>query len=272
MDWDGTAVAPPVLFLHAFTGNGLAAFPLARLIGGRRRLIAPDLRGRGHSDMPVSEYGVPMHITDVLGLLDSLYLEKVVVAGHSFGAAIGVHLAAKYPDRVAGLTLFDGGAVPSEAAATVLDAYYGSLQYRYSSMDQYVDRFRTAPLYQPWTGELEALVRSNLTLQPDGTYMRRVPRYVIDADRRNQNGTAWTQLPDLYPQIRCPVLIVRAGHGVFGREDQVLPDDVITVMKAGMPAAEVFTVDSAGHTSLLTIPHEGRDHALIRFLGLADGA
>lgn len=272
MDWESASPAPPVLFLHAFTGNGLAALPLGRLLDGRRRLIAPDLRGRGHSDMPVSEYGIPMHMTDVLGLLDRLHLDRAVVAGHSFGAAIAVHLAAKAPKRVAGLILFDGGAVPSDAAVRVLDAYYGNLQYRYPSVEPYMDRFRHAPLYQPWTDDLDALVRSNLTLQPDGTYMRRVPRYVIDADRRSQNGVAWTQLPALYPQIRCPVLIVRAGHGVLGREDQVLPDEVIATMRDGMPHAEVVTVDDAGHTSLLTIPHVERDDALRRFLGLAAGA
>jgi pimeloyl-ACP methyl ester carboxylesterase len=271
MDWESATSAPPVLFIHGFTANSLSALSLGALLRGRRRLIAPDLRGRGRSDMPVSEYGIPMHVNDMLTLLDKLNIDRVVVSGHSFGAAIGVFMAAKFPQRISGLLLFDGGAVPSPQALAVLDAYYTNLQYRYASADAYVDRFRQAPLYQPWTEELEILVRSNLYQQPDGTFIRRVPRYVVDADRRSQSVAVWQQLPALYNQVQCPVLIVRAGHGVIGREDQVLSDAVIDAMKAHLPAAEVVTVEPAGHTSVLTIPHAHRDHSILQFLGLGDG-
>jgi pimeloyl-ACP methyl ester carboxylesterase len=271
MDWGSSADEPPILFLHGFTANSLASVPLGKLLAGRRRLIAPDLRGRGRSDMPAGEYGIHTHCNDLIGLMDKLGIERFVVAGHSFGATLAVFLAAQAPHRVAGLILYDGGAVPSKQSMTVLDAYYNSLQYRYPSAEAYVDRFRTTPLYQPWTSELEQLVRSNLVQEPDGTFIRRVPRYVVDADRRSESQNIWQQLPELYKVIECPVLILRAGHGVMGREDQVLSDYVIAIMRQGMPRARVVTVDPAGHTSLLTIPYAERDEAILQFLGLSNG-
>jgi pimeloyl-ACP methyl ester carboxylesterase len=48
------------------------------------RVIAYDLRGRGNSDKPSNGYNLAQHVTDLLGLLNALSLEKVVLLGHSF--------------------------------------------------------------------------------------------------------------------------------------------------------------------------------------------
>ncbi|MEP7286212.1 MAG: alpha/beta hydrolase [Chloroflexota bacterium] len=265
-DWTGDGT--PVLFIHSFTANALAALPLGNLLQNRRRLIAPDLRGRGTSDTPFGEYGIQVHAKDMIALLDRLEIDKVVAGGHSFGAAISLYMAAFYPDRVTGLILFDGGAMPSKTAQTFLDSYYNSLQYRYPTLEAYVDRYRTAPLYQPWTAELETLVRSNLIQQPDGTYIRRVPRYVVETDRQAEYLENGQQFPDLYNKVNCPVLIVRAEMGIRGAEDQVLSDDVLATMLQGMPAAQTVTITGAGHTSLLTIPSPVRDSAILKFLDM----
>jgi pimeloyl-ACP methyl ester carboxylesterase len=266
-DWRGEG--PPVVFLHSITANSLLALTLGELLNGRHRLIAPDLRGRGQSDMPFGDYGAATHLRDLLTLLDRLRLGQVVLAGHSFGAALSVFLAAEHPDRVEGLILFDGGAPPAPMAWEMLDAYYRNLQYRYPSADEYVARFKGSALYQPWTEALEVLVRSNLYQQPDGTFIRNVPRYVVEADM--QGVSAWARLPALYGQVRCPVLIIRAGAGVMGTADQVLPDDVLHGMTTSLrasPSVQVVTVAEAGHTSVMTIPHSARDEAILRFLGL----
>jgi pimeloyl-ACP methyl ester carboxylesterase len=265
-DWQGAG--PPVVFVHSFTANSLLALRLGSLLSPRRRLIAPDLRGRGMSDAPAGECGIALHAQSVIECLDRLQLDRFVIAGHSFGAAISLLLAAQHPHRVTGLILFDGGAPPAPEAARLLDAYYGSLRYRYPTAEAYIERFKASPLYQPWTEELDILTRSNLYQQPDGTYIRQVARYVVDAERRAESEAFWAQLPELYAQVRCPVLIVRAGYGITGKDDQVLPDATLAAMLAAMPSARAVTVEEAGHTSLMTIPHGGRDAAICAFLGI----
>ena len=266
LDWPGEE--PPILFLHGITANSLAAVPFANLIDHRLRVVAPDLRGRGVSDAPVSDYGPNMHIRDIAACIERLEIGQYFVGGHSFGANLSIFLAAKYPDRVKGLILYEGGALPSGLAAQFLSEYYQNLQYRYATQDEYVDRYRGAPLYQPFTPELEALVRSNLYQQPDGTYIRRVPRYVIEAERLSQQQEIWKSLPSLYPKVKCPVLIIRAGNGLFGPEDQVLNDEVLDPILAGIPQAQVITVPEAGHTSIMTIPSTMRDNVILEFLGI----
>ncbi len=266
VDWPGEG--PPVLFLHHITANGLASLTLGKLVNHRRRLIAPDLRGRGRTDMPFGEYNIQVHVRDVMACLDRLEVEHFIASGHSYGAMISLILAAQFSERVGGLILFDGGAMPSAIALQTLNAYYDNLTYHYASLESYIERFRNAPAYQPWTEELETLLRSNLYEQPDGTYIRRVPRYVVETERKSENLVFWQQLPELHRQVRCPVLIVRAEMGMVGPQDQVLPDDVVASMLEGMPSAQVVTVEGAGHTSLLTIPSQERDAALLQFLGL----
>lgn len=263
-DWPGAG--PPVVFLHSFTGNSLLALRLGKTLAGHRRLLAPDLRGRGHSDAPSGEYGLPIHMQSVIACLDRLGVERFVAAGHSFGGHISLFLAAGYPERVAGLILFDGGSVAGPLAAQMLAAYYDHLQYRYLSAEAYVERFKASPLYQPWTDELDALVRSNLYQQPDDSYIRAVARYVVEAERRPENMEHWAHIPEQYSKVRCPTLIVRAGKGVVGEADQVIPDEQLAAMLAAMPGAKAVTVPEAGHTSLMTIPSAARDAAVLGFL------
>jgi pimeloyl-ACP methyl ester carboxylesterase len=265
-DWPGDS--PPILFLHHFTGNSIQALRLARLLNGRRRLIAPDLRGRGKTDMPFGEYGIQAHLREIVGCLDRLKIGRCVVAGHSFGANLAVFLAAQHPQRVSGLILYDGGAFPSQAARQLLNFYYDNLQYKYPSLEDYIERYRSQPIYQPWTEELELLVRSNLHRQPDGTYIRNIARFVIDSDRRNEHIESWRRLEDMHPQIACPVLVLRAGLGITGPNDQVLDDATLEVMQNGMPHAEIVTIPQAGHTTIVTMPSPERDAAIERFLGV----
>jgi hypothetical protein len=55
---------------------------------------------------------------------------------------------------------------------------------------------------------------------------------------------------------------------LIGDVDRALPEEVIAKMQAAMPSAQVVTIEQAGHTSLLTIPSEERDTAILRFLNL----
>lgn len=265
-DWSGDN--PPVVFLHHITGNSIEALRLAKTLNGRRRLIAPDLRGRGQSDMPFGEYGIPAHLRELNAFLDRMELDRPYLVGHSYGAALCVFLAAARPDWFSGVVLMDGGAVPNPLVLQMLNAYYDNMNYRYPTLDAYMDRYRNQPTYLPWTDELEALLRSNLRRQPDGTYIRQMARYVLDTDRSADSFAAWEQLPTLYEQISCPILIIRAEWGIFSRHDPVIPEDTLTEMQRSMPHAQVVTIPAAGHTTVVTGDYPERDAALLAFFGL----
>src|SRR5205823_3020506 len=99
-------------------GNSAAADwqDVAGAFADQYRILAPDLRGRGFSDWdPAQDYTVAATVADVEAWRLQLRLERFVLAGHSFGAVVGLVYAAQYPKHVERLVLLDGGPVPDRS-------------------------------------------------------------------------------------------------------------------------------------------------------------
>ena len=72
----------------------------------RYRVIAPDLRGHGASDVPYSAYSLEEFLGDFTQLLDQLAVEPpIMLLAHSFGGPIALTFAAAQPQRIARLVL-----------------------------------------------------------------------------------------------------------------------------------------------------------------------
>ena len=61
--------------------------------------------GRGESDKPSGPYSTEIYADQVAGFLGAIGVEQAHIAGVSLGAAIGMHLAARHPDRVRSLSM-----------------------------------------------------------------------------------------------------------------------------------------------------------------------
>lgn len=72
-------------------------------------IVAPDLRGLGDSDKPLTGYDKRTAATDVKALLDHLGLEKVGVLSHDWGGAVAYFLAADNRSLVERLMVLDTG-------------------------------------------------------------------------------------------------------------------------------------------------------------------
>ena len=99
----------PVLLLHGLSQQRQFWRPVISRL--RTRPVASlDQRGHGESDTPLEvDYSIPSFAADARAALDRLGWERAVVAGHSWGAAVAVALAASAPDRIAAVGLVDGG-------------------------------------------------------------------------------------------------------------------------------------------------------------------
>ncbi|WP_280302888.1 alpha/beta fold hydrolase [Nocardia neocaledoniensis] len=102
----GPADGPVVLALHGLTGHGNRWETLATEHLPQARVIAPDLRGHGRSTS-LPPWDFETIVTDVADLVRTETDGPVVVAGHSFGGAVGIHLARRHPDLVRALVLLD---------------------------------------------------------------------------------------------------------------------------------------------------------------------
>lgn len=100
-----------ILFLHGQPGAGSDARAIRAWLGPNLGLLAPDRPGWGVN---------PLEATTITGnaewALSCLRASRVVVVGHSFGAAIAVRVAELAPARVAGLVLV----APAVSVAAIL--------------------------------------------------------------------------------------------------------------------------------------------------------
>ncbi|MCW3818717.1 alpha/beta hydrolase [Micromonospora sp. DR5-3] len=101
----------PVLLVHGNVSSSAFWEPLLRRLPETLRVVAPDLRGYGETDIaPVdATRGLGDFADDVAALLDAPGLfasgARPVVVGHSLGGGVAMRLLVDHPDRVAGLLL-----------------------------------------------------------------------------------------------------------------------------------------------------------------------
>ena len=121
-DYPGDTGRAPVICIPGLTRNArdfahLGGWMAARPAGARRRLLMPDLRGRGASDYARdSESYAPKHyVADTLSMMDAAKVERGVFIGTSLGGIVTMLLAARYPERIAGALLNDIGPVNETA-------------------------------------------------------------------------------------------------------------------------------------------------------------
>jgi lipase len=119
----GPVDGPPVLAVHGVTGHGARWRALAEAELPGARVLAPDLRGHGRSPW-APPWTLEQHAADLLAVLDDAGLGRVLVLTHSFGGAIGLHLARTAPERVHTLVLLDPatGIDPTDALEAAQDS------------------------------------------------------------------------------------------------------------------------------------------------------
>lgn len=127
---DGSAEAPPVLFLHG--GPGYNSHSFAVLAGPRLerglRMIYLDQRGCGRSERPwTGQYSLDTLVADIEAFRVALGVPRISVIGHSFGGTLALEYAAAHPDHVARMVLVSAAAdLPSacQARAAWLATHY----------------------------------------------------------------------------------------------------------------------------------------------------
>jgi len=109
----------PIVGIHGSLSSAAFWSDAAQELARHGRTIVYDRRGCSRSERP-EPYATNVHqqADDVAALIDALAAAPAVVIGRSYGGAIALDLALRYPDRVRALVQLegDGGMSLSEAA------------------------------------------------------------------------------------------------------------------------------------------------------------
>jgi pimeloyl-ACP methyl ester carboxylesterase len=237
----------PLLLLHGFGASTLIWDPVLPELAARRRVVAIDLNGFGWTERPREReaYTLAGQERLVLGVADALGLDRFDLAGHSYGGAISLFLAARHPERVRSLVLVDS-AMPA----------YGTLRRRRRFANRLLAGFyvRTVGLTARRVREgLEASYADDAKVTEDLTraYLERLR--IEGVEDAFYGLTAPTGAPpdevDL-GSLAVPTLLV------WGAEDELISVDDARRLAAKMPAAELVALPGCGHSPQEECPRE----------------
>lgn len=119
--------ALPVLCLHGLTRNARDFALLAEHLSATRRVIVPEMRGRGQSDYaPNSDtYSPVTYVADVEKLLAEQGITRFVVVGTSMGGLMTMLMAQGAPGRMAAVVMNDIGPEVDAAGLARISGYVG---------------------------------------------------------------------------------------------------------------------------------------------------
>lgn len=118
---------PPVVCLHGLTRNSRDFADLAEHLSQTRRVIVPEMRGRGQSDYAPdsASYNPLVYVGDVEKLLSELGIERFISVGTSMGGLMTMMMAAAKPGRIAALVMNDIGPQINTAGIERIAGYVG---------------------------------------------------------------------------------------------------------------------------------------------------
>lgn len=215
-----------ILCLHGRWGRGETWIDFMQHYGQTYRIIAPDQRGHGLSDKPVSKYTAEEMAGDMIDLLNYLHIDSVILVGHSMGGHIAGYLAALYPKYVKALAILDKSASgPEEPNTLPLD----KIQINDPVTEEW-------PM--PFTSLIEAQEFIKNAMESDLSYQYFMNSLVETVDGYQMmfstqamaaNIAYYENWFHLLPRIKCPVMLVRAdGHEAVSDEDFVKMKSLIS--------------------------------------------
>ena len=253
--WPGPG--PAIVAIHGLTASHVNFMGVAERLAGRRPLLAFDLRGRGQSDKPAAGYGMQQHARDVAAAMRTLGLDRSVVLGHSMGAYIGTALAAEFPELVAGLVMLDGGYLldpppgfdPDQLLDTLLKPQIERLRTTYESRAKYLEFWRALPTipaadWGPW---VEAYLEYDLGGEPPALRAR-VAEPAVREDFRSMAQKQ--EVKQRLLAVRCPVMVIRAQHGVAPGQPPIIPNQVMNEIRECVPAVEEHLIPGTTHYTI----------------------
>lgn len=97
----------PFVFLHGNPTSSHLWRGVLPLVGGRVRVLAPDLIGMGRSGKPGGEYRFADHARYLDAWFDALGIDEAVLVGQDWGGALAFDRAARHPGQVRGLAFME---------------------------------------------------------------------------------------------------------------------------------------------------------------------
>lgn len=243
----------PCLVMHGGLGaDHTGLHPWLDPLGDVLQLIYYDHRGNGRSGRPpLSTLTYEQLAADADALRSHLGHEQVAVMGFSAGAAIALHYALEYPQRLSHLILVGG-----HAAWDYGEEISAAFERRGATPEMRAVLSGAPPANN---ADLERIVRVLLPLylhRFEAELAERYLRHTIwdaAANRRYAELMPSHNVAPRLGEITAPTLIL------VGRDDVITPPTQAERLQRGIPGSELVVLEQSGH-----LPHIEEPDAFFR--------
>ena len=219
--------------------------PIAEKLSGKYQFVLFHQRGTGKSVVEPLEgkLGLPALVGDLESLRKELKVEKLTLAGHSFGGILSMMYARQHPERVRALALIDAGGPTLDS----VPKFNANLKARTTPED--------AALVQKWSDP--ETVKANPRLAMSERMKARTPPYFHDRSKARlltdkmteesfHDGVFWgivmqmtaLDIREGLEKVKAPVLVIH------GKQD---PLESAAEVHATFPGSKLVLLDEAGH-------------------------
>jgi len=200
--------------------------------------ISVDPRGAGESDKPAGTYSTELFADDIAGFLAALGIDQVHLAGLSLGAATGLWLAAKYPQRVKSLSL--------HSCWTRSDPFLKTVVQGWQTMAKGLGNVTEMVIQGifPWCLTPELYAAKPDYIESLATFVRGRPKQPLDAFLRQSDAVIAHDALSQLGRIKAPTQIT------FGRHDMVTSTRFSEALKNGIRGSELVIFEDCSHAPI----------------------
>jgi len=228
---------PLLLIPYLSADNACYAFQVAEY-AKHFTCICVDLRGTGESDKPAGAVTTELYADDVAALMQALGIERAHISGLSLGAAIGLWLAAKHPDRVKTLSLHSAWDKTDPYIKTVVEGWQ-VMAKAFDSVPELVIRG-----IFPWCFTPDLCANKDDYIQSLGAFVRSRPPMSVDAFMQQSDAVIAHDVASQLSRITAPTQIT------FGRHDQVTSVRFAEPLTSGIKNNELVIFEDCSHAPI----------------------
>ncbi len=226
----GPADGPLVLCLHGILEQGASWIEVAaRLAAQGYRIVAPDLRGHGHSTHVEqgNSYNLMDFLADLDGIVEQITDKPFTLVGHSLGSVVGALFASVRPNRILKLIMVETilpTDVSDDEAAQQLAAHLDYLSTPpkhpvFADVETAAERLRLAT--PALSKSLAMLLAKRITEPCEGGIRWRWAPLLRTRAGIGFNGINQSRYLGLLRRIRNPITLIYGDRSQFNRQDDL---------------------------------------------------
>ena len=225
---------PLVLIPYLAADNACYAFQVADY-AKHFTCISVDPRGAGETDKPEGTYSMELFADDIAAFMQAIGVERAHVSGLSLGAATGLWVAGKYPQRVKSLSLHSCWPKSDAFLKTVAGGWQSTANGLNSVTEMIIQGII------PWCFTPDFYSSNPEFMDKVAAFVRSRPKQPLDAFMRQSNAVIAHDAASQLARIKAPTQIT------FGRHDQVTSMRFADALTSGINGSELFVFETCAH-------------------------